>query len=540
MIEKTGNLSAKLKTVFWISLTLFVFYNSLILIFGPKFDRIPGDFIDARFNNYLLEHGYRFLSGKDVNFWSATFLFPEPKVIAYSDNFLGELPLYAMLRISGLEMQSAYQGWMLITLALNFLVCAWVLFKMTGDSIAACIGAFIFAFALPVYDQSIHSQLISRYAIPLIFYFFIRFIRRENPLFLLAALLSFVWQFYNSIYLGFLTTLAFFFFLPSFLVIFRKTIRFNHFFSAKAIIAEILITGFAGVLLYVMMAPYIDQAKHLPPPDHGLVFDSLPHWKSYLLTSANSKTWKVLSVVPPGLQNFWNHLIFPGLFPIMSVFALIVFIAREFFEKKVHELDEYMKFGIVWMITLFGLFLITLHLPRYSFYELIFWLPGFGAMRDLCRVINVELFLFGTIAALAVGYWHKTAKSGLAKYVIGFVFLGAVIYENRYDFASMPTYSKKESEQRITTLADKILSMPNLENAEAVVYMPFINPKSASLQLDGMLACQRLGLKTVNGYTSTCPYMYCNFAEHLDLAGLKEWFGRKNLSVDSVRFIFVH
>src|SRR5271169_1156304 len=49
-----------------------------------KVDQIPGGFDDARFNMYVLEHGYRWLLGLDKSFWSAPFFYPAQNVITYS------------------------------------------------------------------------------------------------------------------------------------------------------------------------------------------------------------------------------------------------------------------------------------------------------------------------------------------------------------------------------------------------------------------------------------------------------------------------
>jgi hypothetical protein len=41
-----------------------------------KANQIPGDLGDSRFNMYVLEHGYRWLTGLDASFWSAPFFYP--------------------------------------------------------------------------------------------------------------------------------------------------------------------------------------------------------------------------------------------------------------------------------------------------------------------------------------------------------------------------------------------------------------------------------------------------------------------------------
>ena len=35
-------------------------------VMGPSLRRVPGDLVDARFNNYVLEHGYRWLTGREA------------------------------------------------------------------------------------------------------------------------------------------------------------------------------------------------------------------------------------------------------------------------------------------------------------------------------------------------------------------------------------------------------------------------------------------------------------------------------------------
>jgi hypothetical protein len=53
-----------------------------------KVDQIPGGFDDARFNMYVLEHGYRWLLGLDKSFWSAPFFYPAQNVIYFFGLFL--------------------------------------------------------------------------------------------------------------------------------------------------------------------------------------------------------------------------------------------------------------------------------------------------------------------------------------------------------------------------------------------------------------------------------------------------------------------
>src|SRR3981081_1739179 len=91
------------------AIALTMFFVGVSLFF--RFDAIPGDLGDTRFNMCVLEHGFRWIKGIDKSFWSAHFLYPATNVIAYSDNHLGTVLFYAFFRFLGLDRETAYQGW---------------------------------------------------------------------------------------------------------------------------------------------------------------------------------------------------------------------------------------------------------------------------------------------------------------------------------------------------------------------------------------------------------------------------------------------
>jgi hypothetical protein len=84
-------------------------------------DQIVGDLGDSRFNMYVLEDGYRWLTGLDKSFWSAPFFYPAPNVIAYSDNHLGSLLFYSAFRLLGQGRETAFQLWVVTIFTLNYI-----------------------------------------------------------------------------------------------------------------------------------------------------------------------------------------------------------------------------------------------------------------------------------------------------------------------------------------------------------------------------------------------------------------------------------
>src|SRR5438128_3727277 len=98
---------------------------SVLPYVGYQFEYYPGDLIDARLFMYLLEHGYKWLSGHTPHsFLDAPFYYPVRGVMGYSENFLGQLPFYAPWRWLGLDRETSFQMWFVVGFLLNYLAAA--------------------------------------------------------------------------------------------------------------------------------------------------------------------------------------------------------------------------------------------------------------------------------------------------------------------------------------------------------------------------------------------------------------------------------
>ena len=109
---------------------------------GPGLARIPGDLGDIRFNTYVLEHFFRWLSGLDKSYWTMPIFYPFPSTTAFSDNLLGSAPFFALFRWAGLDRESAYQGWYILGFCLNYLAAFFVFSRLKLSPLAAAAGAF--------------------------------------------------------------------------------------------------------------------------------------------------------------------------------------------------------------------------------------------------------------------------------------------------------------------------------------------------------------------------------------------------------------
>ena len=133
------------------------------------FQKMPGDLVDARFNSIVLEHLYQWVTGQVASLWSPQYFFPFKGVLAFSDNHFGSAFSYILARLVGFTREDAFLLWFITGNLLNFLVCWWVLRSLGFSLLAAAVGAFVFAFALPALHKENHAQLVYRFATPLAF-----------------------------------------------------------------------------------------------------------------------------------------------------------------------------------------------------------------------------------------------------------------------------------------------------------------------------------------------------------------------------------
>ena len=171
---------------------------------GPLFWRgeAPGDLIDGRFNLYVLEHIYRWLTGQESSLVSPAIFYPFRDVLFFSDAHAGSALVYAAFRALGLSEYHAYNSWFLVGYVSTFVAAYYAIARFGGDALTAALGAAIFAFSLPSVAQFGHSQLVYRCGAPMALLQLWLGVRDGSAR---SFVLAFIWlcfQFLLSIYLG--------------------------------------------------------------------------------------------------------------------------------------------------------------------------------------------------------------------------------------------------------------------------------------------------------------------------------------------------
>ena len=484
-------------------------YFCVLLPFGPGSPNLPGDLGDARLNHYILEHFYRWLVGLDDSYWSASFFYPFPYAIAFSENFLGSAPLYALLRLAGLNEAFSFQGWFLAGYALNFIASAYVLSKLELHPVAAGAGSFLFAFSLPVLAQENHVQLAYRCFVPLACYFLWMSYRSpglKNLLFLLAATIA---QFYLCIYTGFFLTglliaLALLMIgtewmrgsLRAYLSKFRDDLQAEWLRlppRRKWILLGSFLVLAAAFVLLMFPYVYVSRLYGFARTWHEVAL-FLPRPESFLIAD-HSRIWSFLGTAFSDIPRRDEQQLFLGGAVILLLLVGIPFL---------FSLREN-KMPLLHLLAALILGALTLNINGYSLYEVLYDLPGLSAIRAVTRLTLVLIWPVAVYSAWVTDTLLK--RTGRYKNIgtlAVLAILALMAAESiHYDHAS---YSIVEAEARLASLKQRIAS-PEVE--APVLFLAGIPEVDTWMtEIDAMLVARDLGWATFNGYSGNTPPDY--------------------------------
>ena len=510
-----------------------LYFISLTLT-GTHLEYFPGDLIDARFNNYVLEHGYLFFTQQTPHYWNAPFMYPEADVISYSDNLLGTVPFYSLFRALGADREGAFQYWFLLITIFNFSACFFFLNSLLKNAYAATLGAFVFTFSIALQSQMGHAQTFPRFAIPLTVWMLLLYTKDLKPHYFMLALLAWVYQMYCGIYLGLILLV-----LMVLMLLIHVGFQYRRY---PAMIRQkkwwfgMLPPLILSVLLLLpLLLPYLERAKQLGYYPYQSIHHSLPTLASYFFSWNGSLCWDVFRETCIDYPAFWDHEIFTGGLATLGVIVALAFALWRWWRGKNNN-DP--GFTHMLRILTFGgvlLFIVFMRFGEFSLYKFLYHVPGYGSMRALQRIVNIELLFFGLALAYLFSLGTKNRKPVFSALL--FILLLSVLCADNYVHEGMShSRSKTESQERIQAL---VVKMKNLPKNTVVSYEPLELLSSAmDYQLDGMLAAQSLGLTTLNGYSATSPGGYGDYWVHPCDSTRLIWLERKN--ANSLAPVIIH
>jgi len=488
--------------------------------------KIPGDLGDARFNMYILEHGYLYINHIDHTFWNAPFMYPFQNVIALSDNLLGSMPIYALFRFLSFDRETSFQLWFIVICILNFFVSFYTIKKLTNNSIIASIGGYLFAFSIFLFCQFNHAQVFPRFISPLVIYWIIKYFKKFQLKFILLITLGIVFQFYCAMYLGFILLIVI---MPMFIIFFISNFSnalIFEFFKRSNLLKIFLIFISGLIMLLPLINHYLNIFKIIGPRNFNNVLLTVPILSSYFFSSNASLLWHFLSY--HGIRDncaWWDQELFIGALPWLAFISTLILFAKKRF------MIENKKLTLI-TLTLITCILLTIRFGDFTLFKFVFKIPGFSAIGTVPRIMNVFLFLFSLLLSLLLNYIIKKNRNFWFSLILLFI-----IIDNLSIPSKAGAFNKEESQERLEPIVLQLDSV-NWNGKNAFAYMPKQhNENDFKIQLDGMLASQLAHKPCINGYSSTSPKGFDEFWSEYNEHGLYYWLDLNHIDHSSILLI---
>jgi hypothetical protein len=457
---------------------------------------IPGDLGDARFNDAILEHVYLWMTGREASLLSPSFFYPMPGVLAFSDNHFGTAWVYALFRLAGWDRYEAFDLWYLTGYLINFVVCHLVFRKLRFSPVASAVGAFAFAFPMPVVAQFAHAQLTYRFLIPVGLLLWQRFRESGSWRWLGGLAIAVVGQFYISIYLGYFLALLIIAWAGAQWWIegfgprqwLRQWSAWRQPADRTELAMAVVLMLLAFAALAWLMWPYMHFSKiygFQRSPEE--VASMLPRIQSYLVADTSAMWRNLSSLIPPTLPMRPEHQLFTGL----GIIGLVL----------VGVTRSSLRLRWVALLSVALLFLLTLSVGGHSIYLAVTRLPGLGAIRAVTRIVSVMAFPLALLVAVAVDAQRSAPRRWQ-------LFVAALVVLMVCESASTRPWTFDIAEAR-TRIQHVRGLLPEPLPAKAMVFNPIRDGEVFYLnELDGVILAQDVGHPTLNGYSGNIPTGY--------------------------------
>lgn len=501
-------------------LGLWQFHN---VEFYSNFDLVPGGRGDNQLVTALLEYFYHALRGEG-SFRSPGFYFPHEGTRGYADVFLSYAIPYGILRSFGLDIFSCYQACGFLFSLLNYICGFLLLYKGFHRGIAASsLGAFLFAFNAPKFNQISHPQLQCLFLLPLVVWLVAEWMKkggkipaRESFAFLCAAVLLVDFQLYSGFYMGWF----FFFWIFLFLGLsfcFKAT---RDYLWAVWIRNRLPLLG-AGIVLVLGLIPflwiYLPVIREVGGRSYSEVRMMTPDIWSFVWMGPRHSWWGWLWDHSQTIRNYPVEVeVRDGLgLSVLVAWFLLTLAAVWFLRgRKIPFFNHktgfiYHRFTAVAVLATALFVLLGFKYPGdvspwRIIYEVV---PGGGSIRAVSRYIifiALPLSVFVGFAFQALLERIKAVPRPLdrALFAAALLLWGGVMVFEQVGLPPYPAFSKSADLSRLEYLSEKLPAQCKAFYIDVDPRLPY---GSTNLQIDAMLLSAVRGIPTLNGYSGSNP-----------------------------------
>src|SRR6266496_3080753 len=210
--------------------------------------------LDSRFLAYVQAWDVHSITHPSRLF-DANIFFPARNTLAFSENLIGNLPIFAPLYLATKNAIFAYNVVDLATFFLSAITMFWLVRYLTRSSWAAAVAGFVYAFVTARIFQMERVHIISEQWTPLVIFFVYIYLELGNWRALAAGAGFLYLEILSSLHGGMFTCLIGLIYVSVFLVIYRGKIRWRQ-------LVAILVTLFVvGIMLLPVAVHYLQPQK---------------------------------------------------------------------------------------------------------------------------------------------------------------------------------------------------------------------------------------------------------------------------------------
>ncbi len=487
----------------------------------------PGDSI---FLNYVLEHGYRaiFRAGYPYSYWSPGFFYPQTGVLSYSETLAGTLPVYAGLRLF-LRPDTAFQAWMIVMSLLSYVAFVYVGERLAIHPILSSLCGFIYAFGMCRVDHLGHFQLAPAFPIPLAILVTWRLLMAPKVGQIMALILLICYQLLCSVYLGWFLALGILWIIGIGLT--GRRFRGALWRSLRGRFWVVGLTAFTAVwVMWFWLRPYRNVQKELGGRPWAEVSALIPTGGSWFTAPRSSVYGSWLWHPPQDSPFFWEHVLFPGIVPVVLFVAGGAFLAS----RRRAGVEEEGPARVLGLAVL-GLVVTCLQASWatsqgrrvvVTLWRVVFdVVPGGEAIRVVGRVWTVVMPLALLCGAFGLSRMlrERVRENAMRGAVLGLL-VAFGIWEQ--GLKSLPTYDKLEFRRAVDRVARQF---------EGHCQVGYVRVRAGEnfviQQLVGMWAGLEAGIPVVNGYSGNRPEGYGEVWQERSQEEVERWMGNIHQSV---------
>lgn len=462
MNKKIQNLAKILIPIAFLLVGISIFCYPMIL----NSDNMPGEMVDARFINYILEHQFLFINQTypHTSFWDMPMYYPLKNTLALSDILLGISPIYILFRFFIDNPQTNLQIVFVILNILNFIafyIFAKKIFKL--NILYSSFAAFIFAFNLPRYSQIFHIQLFAQFymILSLLFFCLIKSTnsKKKNKLYFFLGLLFFIIQAYTAFYYAWFYAFSLLFLTISFFL--SKKLKEKLLNWLKCFDKSYFVIFLSNILLLIpLIVKYLSIGEHFKKHDSISILN--------FFTSQSYLDWVFIDL---SQYTYIDHTI--GIGFITTIVLLISILKSEY------------KLSICFFIIALSLCFIQNNINDFLYDNLFFM----KAIRGYGRYIFILIPIY---ALLISGFLQKQKNLILTLTIITLMICEHIPYSSNY------TWTKTQHQKEINAINfDKSCKVVGLITPD---YKDYLN--SAVYDMNTMWWALNKRVYSLNGYAA--------------------------------------